>query len=156
MSMPQKPEIGFLLNPALDESWLPQYQTPGASGFDFKAFIPMAPNFISIGPGKICSIETGLSVEMPDGYEMQIRSRSGLAFKEGLFVLNQPGTVDMDYRGPIRILLANFMTWSYSVKHGDRIAQGVVCPVVQADIKAVQSIRMDTQRGAGGYGSTGI
>jgi dUTP pyrophosphatase len=129
---------------------LPEYKTVGSAGFDIKSIENK-----TIEPGKWALISTGLSVEIPKGYEIQVRSRSGLAFKSGIFVLNSPGTIDSDYRGEIGVILANFSEQDFKVSKGDRIAQLVVSKVYQADILKVE-ILSETKRGNGGFGHTGI
>jgi len=99
-------------------------------------------------------VPTGLRLEIPEGYEMQIRPRSGLSFKHGITLVNAPGTIDSDYRGPLGVLLVNLGTEPYIVRHGDRIAQAVVAPVVQAEFNLTEELS-ETGRGAGGFGSTG-
>jgi dUTP pyrophosphatase len=131
---------------------LPNYQTAGAAGLDLKANL-LAPT--EILPGERCLIPTGLFVELPLGFEAQIRPRSGLALKYGVTVLNSPGTVDADYRGELKVLLVNFSKEIFLVNDGDRIAQMVIAKherVVWQEVAALH----DTERGAGGYGSTGI
>jgi len=128
---------------------LPSYQTKEAAGFDLHS----AENAV-INPGERKLIGTALAFEIEYGYEVQIRPRSGLAYKHGITVLNSPGTIDSDYRGEIKVLLINHSNEPFEIKTGDRIAQAVVAPVVQAEIEEVDSLS-DTQRGEGGFGSTG-
>jgi dUTP pyrophosphatase len=128
---------------------LPEYSTSGSSGMDVRSVIDCI-----IEPGSWVAVSTGLYPEIPEGYEIQVRSRSGLAFKNGIFVLNSPGTVDADYRGEIKVILANMGKSSFPVSKGDRIAQLVLSPVVQADISHADEIS-ETERGSGGFGSTG-
>ena len=130
---------------------LPTYKTSGSSGMDLMAYIK---NKITIYPGKIALIPTGIAVAIPKNYEIQIRPRSGLAAKKGISVLNTPGTVDSDYRGEIKIILINFSKKSFIVKSGDRIAQMILCPVAKGKIKEVKNLPR-TVRGKGGFGSTG-
>ena len=130
---------------------LPKYETAGSSGMDLAANI--AGN-ISIDPGKTASIPTGLALSVPKGFEVQIRPRSGLAAKKKISVLNTPGTIDSDYRGEIKVILINQGQETFKVEKGLRIAQMVVCPVVQAQIKEVEDLS-ETERGKGGFGSTG-
>ena len=131
---------------------LPKYETAGSSGMDLAANI--AGN-ISIDPGKTAIIPTGLALSVPKGFEVQIRPRSGLAAKKKISVLNTPGTIDSDYRGEIKVILINQGQETFKVEKGLRIAQMVVCPVVQAQIKEVEDLS-ETERGKGGFGSTGI
>ena len=130
---------------------LPKYETAGSSGMDLAANI--AGN-ISIDPGKTAIIPTGLALSIPKGFEVQIRPRSGLAAKQKISVLNTPGTIDSDYRGEIKVILINQGQETFKVEKGLRIAQMVVCPVVQAQIKEVEDLS-ETKRGKGGFGSTG-
>ncbi len=130
---------------------LPKYETAGSSGMDLAANI--ADN-ISIDPGKTAIIPTGLALSVPKGFEVQIRPRSGLAAKKKISVLNTPGTIDSDYRGEIKVILINQGQETFKVEKGLRIAQMVVCPVAQAQIKEVEDLS-ETERGKGGFGSTG-
>ena len=130
---------------------LPKYETAGSSGMDLAANI--ASN-INIDPGKTAIIPTGLALSVPKGFEVQIRPRSGLAAKKKITVLNTPGTIDSDYRGEIKVILINQSQETFNVEKGLRIAQMVVCPVVQAQIKEVEDLS-ETERGKGGFGSTG-
>lgn len=129
---------------------LPQYKTSGSSGFDLCSTEKHV-----IQPFGCALIGTGLRVQIPDGYELQIRSRSGLAARDRIFVLNSPGTIDSDYRGEIKVILFNLhkFGWFY-VNPGDRIAQGVLCPIVKANF--VLEELNETERGEGGFGSTGM
>ncbi len=135
---------------------LPAYQTAGAAGADICANLPIDQRAagITLAPMQRVIIPTGLRAEIPQGYEMQIRPRSGLALKHGLSLPNTPGTIDSDYRGPLGVALINFGDSAYTVRHGDRIAQAVIAPVVQAQFAVARSLT-DTARGAGGFGSTG-
>ena len=130
---------------------IPKYETPGSSGMDIAAHIE---NNIKIHPGEKALISTGFSLSIPIGYEVQIRPRSGLAAKKNITVLNTPGTIDADYRGEIKVILINLGKEQFIIENGDRIAQMVVCPVVQANLKEVKELS-DTKRGLGGFGSTG-
>ena len=131
---------------------LPRYETAHASGLDVRAAISET---ISIKPMERMMIPTGLTMEIPPGYEIQVRPRSGLAAKQGVTVLNTPGTVDADYRGEVKIIVINLGESVVEVKDQDRIAQMVLCPVVQAELEIVEELSM-TARGAGGFGSTGV
>lgn len=133
---------------------LPQYETEGASAFDLRANLGEDKS-IEIMSGGVMAVPTGLFIELPEGTEMQVRTRSGLAFKRHLFVLNSPGTIDSDYRGEIKIILMNANSGPCIISHGDRIAQGVVMPYIKVQWKKVDQLS-DTTRGAGGFGSTGI
>ena len=130
---------------------LPVYKTSGSSGMDLIAYIKKK---IIIYPGKTKIIPTGISLAIPNNYEIQIRPRSGLAIKKGISVLNTPGTVDSDYRGEIKIILINLSKKRFIVNSGDRIAQMILCPVVKGKFKEVQKLPK-TVRGKGGFGSTG-
>jgi dUTP pyrophosphatase len=133
---------------------LPAYETAGSAGMDLRAAIPNdAP--IVLEPGRRAAIPTGLALALPDGYEAQIRPRSGLALNHGVTCLNAPGTIDADYRGEIKVILINLGQAAVSVKRGDRIAQMVIAPVVQADWMVARDLA-PTVRGAGGFGSTGV
>lgn len=132
---------------------LPAYETEGSAGADIRAnFTDRAS--ISLAPGERALIPTGLRVEIPAGYEMQLRPRSGLALKQGLSLPNTPGTIDSDYRGPLGVILINLGDTPVTIDHGDRIAQAVIAPVVQARFELAGSLS-DTERGTGGFGSTG-
>ena len=130
---------------------LPKYETSGSSGMDLAANIDAN---ISIDPGKTAIVPTGLALSIPKGFEVQIRPRSGLAAKQKISVLNTPGTIDADYRGEIKVILINLGQESFKVEKGLRIAQMVVCPIVQAQLKEVDDLS-ETERGKGGFGSTG-
>lgn len=134
---------------------LPSYETAGAAGADLRANFPEAErDGISLAPGARRIVPTGLSVEIPPGYEMQIRPRSGLALKHGLSLPNTPGTIDSDYRGPLGVILINLGDAPVTIGHGDRIAQAVIAPVIQVTFEETD-VLSDTARGAGGFGSTG-
>ena len=130
---------------------LPKYETNGSSGMDLAADVDAN---INIDPGKTAIIPTGLALSIPKGFEVQIRPRSGLAAKQKISVLNTPGTIDADYRGEIKVILINLGQETFKVEKGLRIAQMVVCPVVQAQLKEVDDLN-ETERGKGGFGSTG-
>jgi len=129
----------------------PKYETPGSSGMDIAAYIKES---IIIEPGEKALVSSGFSIAVPKGYEIQIRPRSGLAVKKNITVLNTPGTVDADYRGEIKVILINLGKEKFVIENGDRIAQMVICPVVQANWDEVTELS-DTERGSGGFGSTG-
>ncbi|MEM9308311.1 MAG: dUTP diphosphatase [Pseudomonadota bacterium] len=131
---------------------LPSYETAGAAGADLRANLPDGP--LTLAPGTRALVPTGLSMEIPQGYEIQIRPRSGLALKHGIALVNSPGTIDSDYRGEIGIILLNTGKDGFEVSHGLRVAQMVVAPVVQAGFELVDTLSQ-TDRGAGGFGSTG-
>jgi dUTP pyrophosphatase len=137
----------------------PAYATAGSSGFDFRADLDKAtvPSMV-IRSGKTAIVPTGLYFELPENFEIQVRPRSGLAAKNGVTVLNTPGTIDADYRGEIKVILINLGEEDFVINHGDRIAQGVVATVTAKNIinlSRVSEISTNTERGAGGFGSTG-
>ena len=131
---------------------LPHYESPGAAGMDLRAFLDQD---IIIAPLERKRIPTGLYLEIPGGYEAQVRPRSGLAFNSGISVLNTPGTIDSDYRGELGVILINLGSEPFTVKNGDRIAQMIISPVIRMAIAEAESLS-ETERGAGGFGSTGI
>ena len=132
---------------------LPYYQTAHAAGLDLLAAVPeSAP--LTLAPGKHALVPTGLAIALPEGFEAQVRPRSGLAAKHGVTVLNSPGTIDADYRGEIQVILINHGTETFTIRRGERIAQMVIAPVVQATLVPVASLS-ETDRGSGGFGSTG-
>lgn len=133
-------------------AFVPTYQSVGAAGADVYAFIPQD---ILLQPGKRVLIPTGLCFQIPEGYEIQVRPRSGLAAKNGVTCLNTPGTIDSDYRGEVKVLLINLGEEPFLIHNGDRIAQLVVAPVLQAQFTSVDFLD-STERGAGGFGSTGV
>ena len=130
---------------------LPKYETEGSSGMDIRAAVE---NQVNIAPGKIALVPTNLSVEIPIGYEIQVRPRSGLAAKNGIGVLNSPGTIDSDSRGEVKVILFNFSENNFIIKRGDRIAQLVIAEVILADVKEVKNLNTSI-RGEGGFGHTG-
>lgn len=131
---------------------LPQYESAGASGFDLRACLT-AP--VKLEPGKRALIPTGLAVEIPLGFEIQIRPRSGWAAKKGIIPVNTPGTIDADYRGEMKVALVNLGEETVEILDQDRMAQAVLCPVYQAEFQEASELS-DTARGAGGFGSTGM
>lgn len=131
---------------------LPAYMSDLAAGADLYAAVS---DDLVLRPGARILVPTGISIAVPRGYEAQIRPRSGLAFKSGVTILNAPGTIDADYRGPVQIILANLGSELVTIKRGDRIAQMVIAPVSRADFEAVDELP-PTQRGSGGFGSTGV
>jgi dUTP pyrophosphatase len=132
---------------------LPAYQSADAAGLDLLAAVPAETPLI-LAPGAHAMVPTGLSIALPSGFEAQVRPRSGLAAKHGVTVLNSPGTVDADYRGEISVILINHGAAPFAVRRGERIAQMVIAPVVQAQLVAV-AVLSTTDRGGGGFGSTG-
>jgi len=135
---------------AVDE--LPGYVTEGASGMDVRAALREP---LELGAGDRAAVPTGLAVAVPRGWEIQVRPRSGLAIHHGVTVVNAPGTIDADYRGEIRVLLVNLGRRSYTIRRGDRIAQLVLSPVGRAQWELVETLE-PTDRGSGGFGSTGV
>jgi dUTP pyrophosphatase len=130
---------------------LPAYMSSGAAGADVVAAVRTE---VILAPGARALIPTGFAIEVPAGFEVQVRPRSGLALKFGVTVLNSPGTIDSDYRGPVGVILANFGTEAFHIKRGDRIAQMIVAPVVQAAFLETEALAT-SDRGSGGFGSTG-
>jgi dUTP pyrophosphatase len=158
----KEPPLSVLIE-VLREDWadpevpLPHYATAGAAGADLRANLPEAEREagLVLQPMERRVVPTGLRVAIPAGYEMQVRPRSGLALKHGITLPNTPGTIDSDYRGPLGVLLVNLGAEPYRISHGDRIAQAVIAPVVQADYVTVAALDA-TLRGEGGFGSTGV
>lgn len=132
---------------------LPRYETEGAAGMDLIAALPEGEP-LSLAFGERAMVPTGLAIALPQGYEAQVRPRSGLAAKNGVTVLNSPGTVDCDYRGEVKVILINLGQESFTIERGTRIAQMVIAPVTQAELHEVEALDA-TARGAGGFGSTG-
>lgn len=141
----------------IDLQWLPHgdglprpsYATDGAAGLDV-----VAAEDVTIAPGQRHAVATGFAIAIPNGYEVQVRPRSGLALKHGITCLNTPGTIDEDYRGEVKVILANLGSEPFAVRRGERIAQLVPAPVLKAAFREVDQLG-DTSRGAGGFGSTG-
>ena len=130
---------------------LPKYMSEHASGLDICAAVPEP---LVLGPGERALVPAGFRMALPPGYEAQVRPRSGLAIKHGITVLNTPGTIDSDYRGEVKVILANLGAEPFTIHRGDRIAQMVIQPIVQADLKSVDELP-DSARGHGGFGHTG-
>ena len=135
---------------------LPDYASDGAAGADLRANLPEAqrPSGLFLAPGARALVPTGLRVAVPEGWEMQVRPRSGLALKHGVTLANAPGTVDADYRGALGVILINLGDQPYTIAHGERIAQAVLAPAVRA-VFSVAEVLEETARGSGGFGSTG-
>jgi dUTP pyrophosphatase len=145
---------GIIVGVVLKEgAKLPHFATENAAGADLHAFLPLGP--MTLACGSYALISTGLIIEIPEGYEAQVRPRSGLAVKYGVTVLNAPGTIDSDYRGEVKVILINHGSEPFSINHGDRIAQLVISSVQSCRFNEVQSITM-TGRGERGFGSTGV
>lgn len=139
--------------PHADGLALPAYQSAEAAGLDLMAAVPEGEP-MTLAPGQYALVPTGLAIALPPGHEAQVRPRSGLAAKHGVTVLNSPGTVDADYRGEIKVIMINHGQAPFVIKRGERIAQMVIAPVVQAALVPVATLS-PTDRGAGGFGSTG-
>jgi dUTP pyrophosphatase len=134
----------------------PEYATSGSSGFDLRANLESP---VTIHPNSVKIIPTGLYFEIPENFEIQVRPRSGLAAKNGVTVLNTPGTVDADYRGEVKVILINHSEKAFVINHGDRIAQAVIASVISknfVNLSKINKINTDTERGSGGFGSTGV
>ncbi|WP_024514859.1 dUTP diphosphatase [Bradyrhizobium sp. Tv2a-2] len=132
---------------------LPAYQTAHAAGLDLLAAVPEGAPVV-LEPARYVMVPTGLSIALPEGFEAQVRPRSGLAAKHGVTVLNAPGTIDADYRGEVAVLLVNHGSAPFTIRRGERIAQMVIAPVSRAELVPVSALS-STERGAGGFGSTG-
>lgn len=143
-----EPLVRFTAEPGAQP---PEYKSAASAGADLRAFLP-GPRLLA--PGERAAVPTGICIELPPGYEAQVRPRSGLALEHGVTCLNSPGTVDADYRGELRVILINLGAEPYAIQPGDRIAQLVVAPVARASFEAAKSLG-STRRGAGGFGSTG-
>ena len=136
------------------ELQLPAYETDLAAGADLRAAVD-ANTPMTLAPGERALVPTGLAMALPGGFEAQIRPRSGLAYKHGVTVLNSPGTIDADYRGEVKVLLINHGAEAFTINRGERIAQMVIAPITQPKFKTVEELS-ETDRGAGGFGSTGV
>lgn len=150
----EKPVIGIVRLPHGAGIDLPSYETQGAAGMDLRAAVDEGERLV-LRPGKRALVPTGLIFEIPAGFEGQIRPRSGLAFKNGVSCLNAPGTIDSDYRGEVKVLLINLGEEKFVIERGMRIAQMVIAPVIQAAL-AERHLATVTDRGIGGFGSTGV
>lgn len=151
------PKIRMIWTDGADDKLpLPSYESAGAAGADLRANFPedARENGLTLAPGARALVPTGLAVEIPQGFEIQIRPRSGLALKEGLALVNAPGTIDADYRGPLGVIVINLGQDPIHITHGQRIAQAVVAPVVLARFEIVDGLA-ESARGTGGFGSTG-
>lgn len=152
MSDMTKPICEFIKLPHGKDLPLPSYESDAAAGMDLRAAVT---NTVTLRPGERALVPTGLKMALPTGFEAQIRPRSGLAYKHGITMLNSPGTIDSDYRGEVKVLAINHGDQPFDISHGDRIAQMVIAPVSQAQIREVQTLG-STERNEGGFGSTGI
>ena len=135
-----------------DGALAPSYQSSGSSGMDVRAHLSES---LVIKPGRSALVPTGLYLEIPSGYEVQVRSRSGLALKNGIMVLNSPGTIDSDYRGEIKVILMNLSSEDFVINNNDRIAQLVLSRYEKAELVLSDQLE-ETERGSGGFGSTGV
>jgi len=145
------PAVAIKLLPHGEGLPVPAYASAGAAGIDLAAAVDQS---LTLNPEHRALVPTGIAIALPEGYEGQVRPRSGLALKHGLTVLNSPGTIDCDYRGEVQVILANLGTEPVTIRRGDRIAQLVIAPVTRAEIRRVAELP-ETMRGAGGFGSTG-
>lgn len=146
-SLMSAPAMQIVLSP---DATLPSYQTPGAAGMD----VCTAEDF-ELRPGERRLVKTGLRIAVPEGYEAQMRPRSGLALRHGISMVNAPGTIDSDYRGEVGLILINLGETAVEFKKGERVGQMVICPVVRVRLEVVNELD-ETERGAGGFGSTGV
>ena len=145
-------EVRVSVDPGCEDLPLPSYETEHAAGMDLRAAVTEP---LVLAPGQRELVPTGLRIALPEGYEAQVRPRSGLAYKYGISLLNSPGTIDADYRGEIRVILANLGQETFTIRRGDRIAQMIVAPVTR--VAWVPSDTLDeTERGEGGFGHTGV
>lgn len=131
---------------------LPSYESSHAAGMDLRAAVDES---LTLSPGERALVPTGLQIALPEGYEAQIRPRSGLAYRNGITMLNTPGTIDADYRGEVKVLAINHGEEPFTIRHGDRIAQMVIAPIQQMFVEEVDDLP-ETERGSGGFGSTGV
>ncbi len=145
--------VSVAIQPFFSDVSIPSYQTSEAAGADIHAYLSEGGS-ITIEPLQRVAIPTGFSMAMPVGYEAQLRPRSGMAIKHGITLINSPGTIDSDYRGEVKILLVNLSDKNVVIHHGDRIAQMVIAPVIAGSFEVVTELA-NTQRGSGGFGSTG-
>ena len=153
MTPPKTPTVPIVRLAHAQGLPLPAYETAQAAGMDLRAAVPEDEPF-TLRPGSRHPIPTGLAFALPSGFEGQVRPRSGLAAKHGVTCLNTPGTIDADYRGEVKVILINLGEEDFTIRRGDRIAQLVIAPVIQAGWREVATLD-DTARGAGGFGSTG-
>lgn len=147
----KKVKVEIMWSPGCDDLPLPHYATEHAAGMDLRAAVSEP---VTLEPGARALIPTGLHIALPEGYEAQVRPRSGLAVRHGISMVNTPGTIDADYRGEIRVIVINHGDESFTVSRGERIAQMVVAPVIQAEWQVVEELPEST-RGDGGFGHTG-
>ncbi|KAF0675347.1 dUTP diphosphatase [Profundibacterium mesophilum] len=155
--MSAAPRVQIMRAPGADPDLpLPAYESAGAAGADLRADLPLSVRSggLRLAPMERMLVPTGLCLAIPPGYEVQLRARSGLALRHGIALVNAPGTIDSDYRGPLGVILVNLSADPFVIEHGARIAQMIVAPVVQAMLVEVSALG-ETARGAGGFGSTG-
>lgn len=152
MSDHSRPTVSFKKLKHAQDLPLPSYESKAAAGMDLRAALEEP---FELKPGRRALIGTGLQMVLPEGYEAQIRPRSGLAYRNGITMLNTPGTIDADYRGEIKMLAVNLGQESFTIEHGDRIAQMVIAPVIQSRVAEVEELP-ESERGSGGFGSTGV
>jgi dUTP pyrophosphatase len=145
------PRLAIKILPHGEGLPFPAYASAGAAGIDLAAAVDQS---VTLNPDHRALVPTGIAIALPEGYEGQVRPRSGLALKHGITVLNSPGTIDCDYRGEVHVILANLGTEPVTIRRGDRIAQLVVAPVTRVEIERVADLP-ESERGAGGFGSTG-
>ena len=150
----RQPLIGIVRLPHAGDLPLPGYETAGSAGMDVRAAVDEQKPLV-LKPGRRALVPTGLVFEIPEGWEIQVRPRSGLALKHGITCLNTPGTIDSDYRGEVKVLLVNLGEEPFVIERGMRIAQMVIAPVTQVAVREVETAG-ETTRGAGGFGSTGV
>jgi dUTP pyrophosphatase len=150
--MAQQITVQVQVLPSAEGIPLPQYETEHAAGMDLRAAVERP---LTLEPGQRCAVPTGLKIAVPAGYEAQVRARSGLAVRHGIALVNAPGTIDADYRGEVCVLLINLGQEPFTINRGDRIAQMVLAPVTRAVLEPVVEVDQ-TQRGEGGFGSTGV
>ena len=150
--MPTSVTVRIAVSPEAADLPLPRYETEHAAGLDLRAAVTEP---LVLQPGERCAVPTGLFVAVPEGYEAQVRARSGLALKHGIALVNAPGTIDADYRGEVRVIMVNLGQEPFVINRGDRIAQLVVAPVARIEWESVAAVA-DTPRGSGGFGHTGV
>ncbi|MBA4039810.1 MAG: dUTP diphosphatase [Planctomyces sp.] len=148
------PQVQLQVHALTDRATLPAYQSAGAAGLDLHACLPPG-QVLGLAVGAIALVPTGLALAIPEGYEGQVRARSGLAAKHGIGLPNGVGTIDSDYRGELRVALINWGSEPFAIEHGMRVAQLVISPVVRAEVRPVGALDQ-TVRGQGGFGSTGL
>jgi len=145
-------KVRFKKLPHAGDLPLPEYESPHAAGMDVRAALKEP---VTLKPGERSLVPTGLQMALPEGYEAQIRPRSGLAWRNGITMLNTPGTIDADYRGEVKVLAVNLGSETFTINHGDRIAQMVIAPIQQLQVEEAGDLS-ETERGEGGFGSTGV